>query len=260
MENITDIISKIKSGVASVSFYQNGEKIASGSAFLCKNKVVSNNHAFHLEGESSNSDVDVKIKISNSEFVFKYSDLSQYVITDSPINANDYIVLDIKNEEFFKDKFQFELGNYEDVGVGAKILIEGYPFEHENLISHVGYVSAKYVESDVNIIQIDASVNNGNSGGPLVDITSLKVVGIITRKATGLFKQFDELIKSFDSNVQNFQKLRGTLSWGKPDLMDMLSVSQRQMQEIARNIRRSTNVGIGYAFSCDKLKKENFYQ
>jgi len=32
------------------------------------------------------------------------------------------------------------------------------------------------------------------------------------------------------------------------------------MKAIAINIKRSANVGIGYAFSCDKLQKEDFYQ
>lgn len=259
MENITDIITKIKSGVALVSFYQNGEKIASGSAFLCKNKIISNNHVFHPEGESFNSSVDVKIKILNSEFVFKYSDLGQHVIIGSPINTNDYIVLDIKNEEFFKDKFQFELGSHENVEVGDQILIAGYPFEHENLTSHVGHVSAKYFEVGVNIIQLDASVNNGNSGGPLIDPKTVKVVGIVTRKATGLTKQFDDLISSFNYNASMLSKLQG-LSWGDLTIGNILATSQGQMKEIARNIKRSANVGIGYAFSCDKLKEENFYQ
>jgi len=257
--NLSNLIFKISSGVAAISFYKDSEKIGSGSAFLCKNKIISNNHVFHPEGRNFPLDVNVKIKIADSEFSFQYNKLSDYIIVGSDTSSSDYIVLDIKNEVFFKDKFQFDLGTHEDVKIGDKILVEGYPFEHENLTSHIGYVSAKYINSSINIIQLDASVNNGNSGGPLIETESLKVVGIITRKATGLVRQFDELIDSFDGNIQIFQKLKGTLRWGDLDLMDMFTISQRQMQEIAKNIKRSANVGIGYAFSCDKLKQEDFY-
>ena len=45
----------------------------------------------------------------------------------------------------------------------------------------------------VDIIQLDASVNSSNSGGPLIHPESGDVFGIITRKATGLTDMFDEL-------------------------------------------------------------------
>lgn len=61
----------------------------------------------------------------------------------------------------------------------------------------------------MNVIQLDASVNNGNSGGPLVDLNTKKVVGIVTRKDTGLYKQFDDLIASFDTNIEVLKKLQG---------------------------------------------------
>ena len=259
MDNIVSLISEIKSGVVLVSFYQGQEKIASGSAFLCKNKIISNNHVFHPPEGNFQSDTAVVLKTNDSEFRFEYSKLSEYVISGSAENYFDYITLDIRSDEFSKSKFNFELGAHDDVEVGQKILIMGYPFEHGNLTSHVGHVSAKYLKDDVNVIQLDASVNNGNSGGPVVDLNTKKVVGIVTRKATGLVKQFDDLIKSFDTNVEVLKKITG-LSFGTLTLGDLLSISQNQMKVIAINIKRSANVGIGYAFSCDKLQEEDFYK
>lgn len=259
MASIVGLISKIKSGVVSVSFYQNQTKIASGSAFLCKNKIISNNHVFYPSEGNFPQDAIVVLKANGSEFRFEYSKLSDYVISGSTTDYFDYIILDIKNEDFFKDKFCFDLGMHDDIEVGQEILIMGYPFENENLTSHIGHISAKYLESNVNVIQLDASVNNGNSGGPLIDIATEKVVGIVTRKATGLVKQFDDLIASFDKNVEVLKKITG-LSFGSTTIGEILSVPQNQMKLIAISIKRSANVGIGYAFSCDRLQKEDFYQ
>jgi len=41
MGHIVSLISEIKSGIVSISFYHGQEKIASGSAFLYENKIVS---------------------------------------------------------------------------------------------------------------------------------------------------------------------------------------------------------------------------
>ncbi|MFA5871420.1 MAG: serine protease [Parcubacteria group bacterium] len=254
--DIPKIIQEIRSGVILVSFYKDTEKIGSGSAFLCKNKIISNNHVFHPREGNFPSDTMVILKATDSEFKFQYSDLAKYVVCGSTENYDDYIILDIKNTEVFKNKFCFELGTNDDVVTGQQILIMGYPFEHENLTSHVGYISAKYTESNVNVIQLDVSVNNGNSGGPLIDPFTNNVIGVVSRKATGLVRQFDDLIASFDYNAKILGQLSG-LSWGKDlTIGKIFSISQNQMKEIASNIKRSANVGIGYAFSCDKLISE----
>lgn len=253
--DIPKIIQEVSSGVVLISFYKDTEKIGSGSAFLCKNKIISNNHVFHPREGNFPLETTVILKVAGSEFKFQYSDLAKYVVCGSEEQYDDYIILDIKNEDFFKNKFCFELGNHDDVKIGQQILIMGYPFEHENLTSHVGYISAKYIEAGVNVIQLDVSVNNGNSGGPLIDPITNKVVGVVSRKATGLARQFDDLIASFDYNAKTLGQLQG-LSWGKLTIGEIFSTSQNQMKEIARNIKRSANVGIGYAFSCDKLINE----
>ena len=251
------IITDVSSGVVFVTFYDGDNKIASGSAFFSKDKIVSNNHVFHPKEGDFSPNTNVKLRVFGSEFTFWYSELNRYVVSGSTVDNHDYIVLDISNANFFDGKFQFELGTHDDISVGEQILIMGYPFERENLTSHVGHVSAKYIEGGVHVIQLDASVNNGNSGGPLIDPSTKKVIGIVTRKATGLASQFDELIHSFDSNATVLSKLQG-LSWGKLTIGEIFATSQRQMKEIARNIKRSANVGIGYAFSCNKLKEEDF--
>ncbi|MDD5438168.1 MAG: serine protease [Patescibacteria group bacterium] len=253
--SVPEIITEVSSGIVSITFLKAGSKIASGSAFLAKDMVISNNHIFHPGEGSFAPDVIVKLKVDNSEFTFKYSDLASYVVCGSPQEHDDYIVLDIRDNNFFKSKYQFELGTHKDIRTGEQVLIMGYPFEQEQLTSHIGYISAQYLEGGVNIMQLDASVNNGNSGGPLIDLRTKNVVGIITRKATGLVKQFDDLMDTFDKNAEILQKLEG-IAWGGLTIGKILATSQQQMNEIAKNIKRSANVGIGYAFSCDKLKLE----
>ncbi len=62
----------------------------------------------------------------------------------------------------------------------------GFPFEGDNLSIAQGIISSQFVKASGNYIQLDANVNQGNSGGRLISLETGKVIGIITRKATGL--------------------------------------------------------------------------
>lgn len=263
MNNTPGIIKKVKSGVVQIIFYRNGEKINSGSGFLCCNRLISNNHVFYPDGIPLNdttvgirfgnmliSDDDL-IKISYEKFMKKLEAFSQPELSD-------YAILKLDEEEC-NGRYQFELIDHSNVKEGEEILIMGFPFGSRNLTSHIGYISSIYNNGVVDIIQLDASTNNGNSGGPVIDLKTCKVVGYVTRKQTGLAEQFDELIKSFDTNIEVLTRLKGTLRWGDLDIMDIFSASQRQMKSIAWNLKRASNTGIGFAFSCNKLMSESFY-
>ena len=78
-----------------------------------------------------------------------------------------------------KPNFVFSLGSASDLEVGDRILAVGAPLGLEHTVTS-GIISA--VDRDVGmpgkVIQIDAAVNSGNSGGPVVDENG-KVQGIV---------------------------------------------------------------------------------
>lgn len=255
---IQDIIKKVRSGVCKIEFYEDGKRVNSGSGFICKNNIITNNHVLHPGGNIFSGDTAVNIIFGDgTRNECKNSDL--VLVSGSTEDENDYAVLENKAIDF-SNKFNFDLDNSEKLEEGDEIILFGYPFETTNMSSHFGRISSLISnQKSFKTIQLDASVNSGNSGGPLFNIETQKVIGIITRKQDGLAKQFDGLIASFDYNASVFNKLKG-LSWNKLDIGSAFAISQKQMKEIAINIRRSANVGIGYAFSCDQLIKENFYE
>lgn len=72
------------------------------------------------------------------------------------------------------------LGNSAQVRVGQKVIAVGNPFDFENTVT-AGIVSAKGPREirgkRREVIQTDAAINTGNSGGPLVDLGG-NVIGI----------------------------------------------------------------------------------
>ncbi len=118
-----------------------------------------------------------------------------------------------------------------------------------------GILSSKYTKAEVKYLQVDSSVNQGNSGGLLINFANNEVIGIVTRKHTGLTKFFDEMINSFNSNIALLEKVKGLISMSGIDLGDALVVSQRQMEITSQEIIRSANVGIGYAYELEQIQK-----
>jgi S1-C subfamily serine protease len=76
-----------------------------------------------------------------------------------------------------------EFGDSDAIAAGEEVLAVGSPLGLEGTATR-GIVSAKRRIDGVGIIQIDAAINPGSSGGPLLDISG-RVVGVTSWKITG---------------------------------------------------------------------------
>ena len=99
--------------------------------------------------------------------------------------ANDIAVLKVEA----KDLPFAAVGSSDALKVGDKVAAIGNPLGELTATMTVGYISAKdrMVSTDgtaINMLQTDAAINSGNSGGPLFDMYG-KVVGITTAKYSG---------------------------------------------------------------------------
>ena len=82
-----------------------------------------------------------------------------------------------------------KLGNSDVLAVGDQVAAIGNPLGELTYTMTVGYVSAKsravYTdEMPITMMQIDAAINSGNSGGPLFNLAG-EVIGITTAKYSG---------------------------------------------------------------------------
>ncbi len=100
-------------------------------------------------------------------------------------SGNDMAVLKIEAQGLQPAK----LGSSDDLIVGDQVVAIGNPLGELTSTLTVGYVSAKDrdVSTDgtvINMLQTDAAINSGNSGGPLFNMKG-EVVGITTAKYSG---------------------------------------------------------------------------
>lgn len=132
--------------------------------------------------------------------------------------------------------------DYGRVEPGDRVLIAGYPLGVSYLCATLGMVSAKHrspshINMIVNLdmIQIDGSVNMGNSGGPLIHMDSSSVVGIVSVR-----------MGSIERDIQNLKAM--------PEVAE-----SRVFAEIVSALERIDtylNPGIGQAVSIDYAHNE----
>lgn len=251
---VPELYNAVSSGVCRISA-QIGQYIASGSGFIVANKLVTCGHVYY--DLPSDSAVSVSFADGTCHSFPKYViDGAVKALSDG--RGFDYCVLDLPID--LAGRHQFKFRGIEG-SVGETVLGLGYPFGQTQLSIHKGIISASYRSGVADMLQLDMSVNPANSGGPLIDSEG-NVVAVICRKATGLTTMFDRLRTSF---VQNQNVLRAAMEGGFISIsgvnpLELGITIQVQMQQIATEIARSANVGIGYAISVSQLAQEQCFE
>ena len=247
-----ELIAQVRSGIAQVALEKNRQVLGSGSAFLVDGGLVTNSHVIRPPG--SIDAIVIRFEDSEQQIRLLRETCYESIIVESAQHERDYVLIDLSEPEF-ENRHRFEFGELSDVFIGEQVLFLGFPFGMPQLTAHMGHISSIHERQSATIIQIDGGVNGGNSGGPLVDLKSGHVIGIVTRAVTGIIeREFDNLITTLRNNQEILSQTRASMSIGGVDPVAGLRGSQAAMEQIARNLKRSANVGIGYAFSSDCLR------
>jgi len=256
MQDIPKIVSEVASGVVRLAFFKNNEQVGNGSGFLSRSLIITNSHVIRPPDSFDAVEITFGNQESNPITPIRYLPERLYatIVSESPEQELDYAVLRIEEPEL-SDRFQFTVvsAEAEGVKVGEQVLFFGFPFGSEYMTSHVGYISAQFRKREVHRLQIDGSINPGNSGGPLVNLASGKVIAIVTRTQTGLEKDFDKLREAIENNVRKLEQSKGIMGLGPIDPVQAMQAIMIMVGRVATNLKRSANVGIGYAFCAEHI-------
>ena len=179
--SISSSVDKVYSSTVIVVAYKDGKQISTGTGFVYKkdNKnayIMTNNHvidgADEVEVEFNDKSERIDAKIVGGEV---YSDIA--VLTIDADEASGVVEAGNSNEIKLGDTI-FTVGS--PMGVTYKgTVTKGILSGRERLVevNLTGNTTDYYMK----VLQIDAAVNPGNSGGPLCDVSG-KVIGIISLK------------------------------------------------------------------------------
>lgn len=171
-QNIGAVVAVANQSVTTNIYGQVSETASSGSGFIISpdGYVVSNYHV--VEGATS-------LTVITSDGQEHTAELIGFDAT------NDISLMKIEGENLP----YVAIGSSDELVVGDMVAAIGNPLGELTSTLTVGYVSAKdrIVNTDgvaINMLQTDAAINSGNSGGPLFNMKG-EVVGITTAKYSG---------------------------------------------------------------------------
>lgn len=169
--NVDAVVAISNESLRTNIYGQSSKTASSGSGFLISadGYVVTNYHV--VKGATT-------LRVITSEKEYE----AELIGYDS---ANDIAVLKVEGTDLPFVK----LGSSDALHVGDQVFAIGNPLGELTSTLTVGYVSAKdrMISTDgsyINMLQTDASINSGNSGGPLFNAYG-EVIGITTAKYSG---------------------------------------------------------------------------
>ena len=181
---------KVEYEVNSIFYRNSSTATAEGSGVIISSDgyILTNNHIVDTSSASSSNSLDsfYSVETASKITVYLYNDKTEYpatiVGTDS---QTDLAVIKIDKT----DLTAAELGDSDTVNVGEFSMAIGNPLGMQSSVT-AGMISA--VNRDVTdsdgtkytLIQTDAAINSGNSGGALVNSKG-QVIGINTLKLSG---------------------------------------------------------------------------
>jgi S1-C subfamily serine protease len=158
-----EITSQIKT-----PFIEDSQGIYSGAGFLVDKErgwIVTNAHV------ASYSPAKIKVSFKDEDFI-----PGETVYVDRYL---DLAVIKINPERILNDKTEVNLKCDGDLKIGHPVGAFGHPWDFE-YTGTKGIISGKTSHFGNELLQTDAPINAGNSGGPLISLKTGEVVGINT--------------------------------------------------------------------------------
>lgn len=179
--------SPIESALESIVLVSSRDQVGTGFIASADGLVVTNHHVVEGAGAS------VEIELSNGDAY-----LARVVAVDPDA---DLALLKVAN----RFPRYLRLATSQDARIGQDVYALGSPRGLAGTVTK-GIVSARRRLAGVQFIQLDASVNPGNSGGPLI-LPDGRVVGVVTfkiRDAEGLnfAVSVDEILTRFSAHLR----------------------------------------------------------
>jgi|SRR3989344_253932 len=234
--NTTELIEKVKPCIVKIGvvIIENNTPrfIGAGSGFIISNS----GHIITCSHVIKNLQV-IHVGFDRGNFQLEYN-LAKLVYDD---HERDFAIIKIE-----KQNLGFlPLGDFNSNNIGDEVIFLGFPLQVVKVTAHKGMISAMgqdvLPKVNLNIFQIDGSVNNGNSGGPVVNKDGI-VIGIVTSKYLEFNEELEKILKLGKMTGISIGSQQGSIDIGE------------SFFNIVNLMRSHINVGIGHAFSIEYAK------
>lgn len=234
---IADAVEKLYDSVVVVSVYKDEKLAASGTGFVYKKNetkayILTNSHVVNMSGN-----IKVKVKFTDGR--------EEEVKIEGNDTYSDLAVLSLSAD---KVEFVASIGSSEKTRLGDTVFTIGAPLDTEyswsitrgvlsgkDRMVEVTLSSSSQSDYVMKVLQTDASINSGNSGGPLANANG-EVIGITNMKLVsngiegmGFAIPIDDAIEFAETIIRGESIKRPLLGVSMINLSDTWALYQKRV-------------------------------
>jgi len=222
---------------------QSDKSYGSGFSFIKEDIVVTNHHV--IEPSQLNPLIPI----------FGYTEdrlkVELELVDFSPKEKNDWAILRIKGK-LPENRIVLAPESAPKYDRGQRIIFSGFPHGISHLLTNEAHISGKI---DNEKFYINGMINGGNSGGPIINADTGKVIGIITqRRFLGfeLQKTLNE-IKRLQNYCEQLKKGSGGVNIMGIDFVGFAGLISSSLDVVSKVVVVNANSGIGIGFSIENV-------
>lgn len=243
--------------VCSICFYtETGIKIGTLTGFRVENFIVTDEYVFKIKSchevvlqffDSNGYTPTYSVKISFEEFKNRLNPTTQF-------ENEGYALLQINNLVLNQVPSLLVEFNMENC-VGMSIAIIGFYEDQCNMSLKIGTVSSFVkVENDKKYIQFEAFIKQGNSGSPVINVETGKVIGVVGCRQSANTRAYDAFKNIIEENLRILRKSEGKMNIMDIDPIQVLIANQNQLKQISKEFYKTAVMSYGFANEIYSLK------
>ncbi len=241
---------ELHAAVCSINFFSdNGIKLTALTGFKISNYIITDESVYKILKcdevvfqfmQEDGLTPKLTIKMSFCAFLERINRLAEFedegyaLIELDQIDTSDIPGMDIELQK--------------DYCIGQHIIMIGYQADQDNLSLKNGIISSFFKsKNDKSTIQFDVVIKHGNSGSPLINAESGKVIGVVGHRLATISKSYEDFKKIIDENLRLLKKSEGMMNILEIDPIQVLIANQNQMKQVSKDFYRSASMLFGYA-------------
>lgn len=139
--------------------------------------------------------------------------------------------------------------------IGMSIAILGFHEDQNNMSLKIGTVSSFVkMENGKQYIQFEASIKQGNSGSPLINVETGNVIGVVGYRLSSVVKAYEAFKNIIDENLRLLKKSEGKMNIMDIDPIQVLIANQNQLKQISKEMYKTSVISYGFANEIFTLK------
>ncbi len=239
-----DVWKKSRNSVCALRFYnEKGTLVDTLSGFKVKSSLVTAEEAFFINNVSKvvisfcSDSVDssmASLEIPYKEFVADFG-------VGLKRNSEGYAIFNIDLPDFAEVPC-LEFASFDESLIGRELVYVGFQEGLPCQVLKRAFVTSSFRNSFGRLtLVLDGNFGYGNSGGPLLDPKTGKVLGIVNRRITSSAKYFEKLVATVNENISMLKQIEGRFVLDNVDPVQVLIVNQNQLKFLSKNIYQHSN-------------------